>query len=361
MFHPAKSFAPLLESLGPEESPIREYWNDLVVRQQRDVMIAAAATAVGINMTFMFPYTMLRKGWTKEFRGLSIFDLSTGMFIPYILATGCVVIASASRFHGQVAEGFVLEEKDGQIVRFEEPDMSPEALSGLSLNDRNRLKGVYSKYANLIAKREGADLEGELSDEERRVAATLVKRDAMNLAKSLSPLTGDIIANYVFGLGVLAMVLSTISILMLISGFVFTEVLALPERGWGFRVGTLFAGLGGMLGPFIWGTQNAQFYLAVPTSVFGFILLPFAYVTFVLVLNSQSLLGDERPRGFKRFVWTVLTVFAATVASVGALIMLWYKAKVMGIVAVGAFVFLAAMVAVNRYNTARQKQTSEEK
>jgi Mn2+/Fe2+ NRAMP family transporter len=360
MFHPAQSFLPLLESLGAEDDPVRKYWTDLVIGQQRDVMIAAAATAVGINMTFMFPYTMLRKGWTKEFRGLSIFDLSTGMFIPYILATGCVVIASASRFHGHVAEGFVLveEEGTGRIVSFEEPDMSAEALDELALNDRNRLKGIYGKYERLIAERQAANLEGELSVEEKRVAATLVKRDAMNLAQSLSPLTGDIIANYVFGLGVLAMVLSTISILMLISGFVFTEVLALPEQGWGFRIGTLLAGVGGVLGPFIWGTQNAQFYLAVPTSVFGFILLPFAYVTFVLVMNSKSLLGDERPRGLRRFVWTVLTVFAAAVASAGALIMMWYKAKMIGIVAIVAFVTLAVMVAINRYNTARQKKVS---
>ncbi|MGC8846144.1 MAG: hypothetical protein ACP5QY_09875, partial [Candidatus Hydrogenedens sp.] len=62
-----------------------------------DVMISAAATAVGINMTFMLPYSMLRKGWDREFRGLAIFDLSTGLFFPFILATSCVVIASAAR------------------------------------------------------------------------------------------------------------------------------------------------------------------------------------------------------------------------------------------------------------------------
>ena len=38
-------------------------------------MIAAAATAVGINMTFLLPYSMLRKGWGREHRGLASFDL----------------------------------------------------------------------------------------------------------------------------------------------------------------------------------------------------------------------------------------------------------------------------------------------
>ena len=415
LFRPADTFKPVLDQIGSgNNSVLRDYWSGLLVQEQRDVMIAAAATAVGINMTFMFPYTMLRKGWTKEFRGLSILDLSTGMFIPYVLATACVVIASASQFHVQLAEGFDIGEENGRQVLLE-PDMSEQALEKLAPADRNRLKAVHSKYKDLVEERhqwrkqmlpslqqrqqelereldrlaerdagEGGDadriekrstvLEKKLTalkqriqdlednpnamEEEKKLAAMLVKRDAMNLAKSLSPLTGDVIANYVFGLGVLAMVLSTISILMLISGFVFTEVLALPERGWAFCFGTLLAGIGGVLGPFIWGSQNAQFYLAVPTSVFGFILLPFAYVTFVLVMNSKSLLGDERPRGFKRFVWTVLTVFAAAIASAGALFMLWDKAKVIGIVVVLAFILLAVMVAINRYNTARQKKVS---
>ena len=64
-------------------------------------------------MTFLLPYSMLSKKWGKEHRGLAIFDLSTGMVIPYVLAVSCVVIASAYMFHGQPYDG-LLEEKDGQ-------------------------------------------------------------------------------------------------------------------------------------------------------------------------------------------------------------------------------------------------------
>ena len=84
-------------------------------------MISAAATAVGINMTFLFPYTMLRKGWTKEFRGLAIFDLLTGVFLPFILVTGCVVIASASKFHTEVAEGFAVKRDGDRVVAITAP------------------------------------------------------------------------------------------------------------------------------------------------------------------------------------------------------------------------------------------------
>ncbi len=52
-----------------------QFWSDKLVESQRSVMIAAAATAVGINMTFLLPYSMLSRGWDKPFRGLARFDL----------------------------------------------------------------------------------------------------------------------------------------------------------------------------------------------------------------------------------------------------------------------------------------------
>ena len=76
-----------------------------------------------------------------------------------------------------------------------------------------------------------------------------------------------------------APVVTPSSTTMLISGFVICEMLGLPPTGWPFRAGTMVAGVIGALGPFFW--SGAAFYLAVPTSVFGFVLLPFAYITFV--------------------------------------------------------------------------------
>ena len=93
---PSDKLMPHIERVSEQ---FRPFWTNMIVNQQRDVMISAAATAVGINMTFLLPYSMLKKGWDKHFRGLAIFDLSTGLFIPFILATGCVVIASGSQFH----------------------------------------------------------------------------------------------------------------------------------------------------------------------------------------------------------------------------------------------------------------------
>ncbi len=354
IFYPAETFQPLLDAVGAEGSAARDFWAAKIVAEQRDVMISAAATAVGINMTFMFPYTMLRKGWTKEFRGLAIFDLSTGMFIPYILATGCVVIAAASQFHTKVAEGFKVEMSGDKVVAIVTPE------EGGKLGAYDKLLAARNDYE--VTDDDGTVVElagSEVSVAEQHLAACLVRRDAMDLAKSLSPLTGHFVANIVFGLGVLGMVLSTISILMLISGFVFAEIWGCRPGGVAHKVGTMIAGVGGAMWPVFWAGQS-KFYLAVVTSVFGFVLLPFAYVTFVLVMNSSSLLGTERPRGARLAIWNILMIFAASVASVGAVYMIWVKAEWKGIAAVVAFVFLAVCVAINRYNSARQEGRKDE-
>ena len=109
LWSPAKTFDPLLSAVDPA---FQDFWRSTVVALQRDVMISAAATAVGINMTFLLPYSMLRRGWDRHFRGLAMFDLSTGLFIPFLLATSCVVIASSAQFHTKTAEG-VLEAAAG--------------------------------------------------------------------------------------------------------------------------------------------------------------------------------------------------------------------------------------------------------
>jgi hypothetical protein len=319
----------MLDAIGPVGSGTRDYWTDRIVSQQRDVMIAAAATAVGINMTFLFPYSLLRKRWTRAYRGLAIFDLSTGMFIPYVLATACVVIASGSQFHTKIDAGFEF--------------------------DSNRAVTVPDKFAkefgSLLDARTAAELGSETSLAEQKLAAALVKRDSMDLSKSLAPLTGPVIADIIFGLGVLAMTLSTISILMLISGFVFCEMLAAPHGKLTHRLGGAVAGVIGATGPFIWGEASA--YLAVPTSVVGFILLPFAYITFFLLMNQRSLLGDDRPRGVRRVSWNLLMGVAATIASIGSLYMIWDKTAYVGLTAVALYIGLALMVQINRYNSAR--------
>lgn len=338
LFKPAEAFGPVIEQV---QESCQIFWTSKIVSQQRDVMVSAFSAAVGINMTFLLPYSMLRKGWDKEFRGLAIFDLSTGLFLPYVLATGCVIIASASQFHAMPAEGFLNDVgTNGQVVQPAANLVRP--FTGL-LKDRVRFE-VGDAY-DQMSPEEITDRVNALPVADRQMAATLVTRDAFNLADSLAPLTGKVFSHFVFGIGVLGMGIGAVTMLMLINGLVLCEMLNLPAKGWPQRIGSLMVSVG-ILGPFFW--TGKLLWLAIPTSMFALVLLPIAYFTFYLLMNQRTLLGDNMPTGAKRVVWNVLMAIAGGVAGFGSIWGLWSKLRFVGIGILLAFISLALVVQVIR-------------
>ena len=63
-------------------------------------VMGAFGAAVGINMTFLFGYSLLARGWGPAHRGLARFDLVMGMLLPYVIVTSLIIIAAASTIHG---------------------------------------------------------------------------------------------------------------------------------------------------------------------------------------------------------------------------------------------------------------------
>ena len=63
------------------------------------VALSGLGAAVGVNMLFLYPYTLLARGWGREHRRLARLDLVVGMLIPYTLATSLMVIATANTLH----------------------------------------------------------------------------------------------------------------------------------------------------------------------------------------------------------------------------------------------------------------------
>ncbi len=339
---PAASFEPLLAATGDG----REYWSNLIVDKQRDVLVAAAATAVGINMTYLFPYSLLKRGWGKEFRGFSKFDLGTGMLIPFVLATSCVVIASSTQFHAAPQPGLATPVAAGEAAPSKKQLSQYIGLLNARLEAKEETKvatkdGETDRDLAIVA----SELAERVPEPDRVLAATLVERDARDLSRALEPLLGKFFGDVVFGIGVLGMALSTITLLMLISGMIVCELCGLPPTGKPFRLGTLVAAAG-VLGPFLW--SKAAFYLAVPTSVFGLMLLPLAYLTFFFLMNQKKLLGDECPTGGRRVVWNVLMGIAAGVATFASVSMVWIKAGWWGIGAIGVIVLAALVVHFQR-------------
>ncbi len=328
LFRPADAFLPLIEATHPAH---HAYWTGFIIDNQRDVIVAAAATAVGINMTFLFPYSILRRGWGREFVGLCRFDLATGMFIPFVLATSFVVMAAASQFHAVPQPGLL------------DASGNPAFTSAASPRQIKEYESLLARLpASANATTTGAT---SATAADRQLAAMLVTRDASHLAAALEPLTGAFFGRIIFGFGVLGMTLSTITLLMLISGQVICELLGREQTGWTFKLGSLLA-VSGALGPFLW--SKAAFWLAVPTSVFAFILMPIAYLTFFLMMNQRKLLGDAMPRGGSRWTWNLLMGTCLLVVAGASGFMLWAKGGVWGLTAAAVFLGSAAIVDIRR-------------
>jgi Mn2+/Fe2+ NRAMP family transporter len=370
---PASKFT---EIIAKSSNP--EYWKEVILDSQRDRMVTAAATAVGINMTFLLPYSMLRKGWGREHRGLATFDLSLGLFLPFFLATTCVVIASASQFHGKYDEGLLdagkTTELSSSLKGSYRKNITPRVAEFTEEGELKTAEGSQKKHDETISEeKKGLSKEewknklqgnpdlaklgpwfGLINDKvpevDRKIAAMLISRDAFQLADSLENLTGNkAVSQTVFGIGVIGMAVSTIIILMLINGFTVTEMLGAEIGGMKHRIGSILPGITGALGfLFLWGDSDARFWLAVPTSVFGMVLLPIAYITFFLMINSRSLMGDAMPKGNKRIVLNIAMLVALIAATIGAGWSIWSKVQWTGVIAVGVFVLAAVVVHFTR-------------
>ena len=308
---PDEVYLSFLENTGE----FRSFWEDKIVTMQRDVMIAAAATAVGINMTFFMPFVLLNRKWGREHRGLAKFDLWTALLIPYVIATSCVVIAAGSQFNGKPESAY--QDYENRILY-------PNLENGYNefLTSRIELEVGTEKFQKL-APIQKDEMLSNIPETEKNLAAMLVKRDAFNLAASLeSLLANKTFSHYIFGLGVVGMALSTIIILMTINGHAVCEVLGKPHKGPFFLTGAYIAGIG-VLGPFVW--SDAAFWLAVPTSILGFTLIPVAYLSFFLLINNKNVLGRERPNGTKRLLWNAALLISLSIMGTAAFYVAWNK------------------------------------
>jgi hypothetical protein len=242
----------LSEFIAESSSP--DYWSTTIIRAQRERMIAAAATAVGINMTFLLPYSMLRKGWDRAFRGLATFDLSTGLFIPFLLATSCVVIAAASQFHAEIDKE-IISQPATQIIGSYRVNLEKRVLSD-----------VGADQPSPLSEAEMNERINALPSADRTLAYALIKRDAFDLANALEDLFGKGgLTQKIFGIGVLGMAISTIVILMVINGFCVCEMTRRQGDRVVQRLGAILPGIVGGLGFLaLWGDEQATILARSP-------------------------------------------------------------------------------------------------
>jgi manganese transport protein len=223
------------------------------------IVMAAFSAATGINATFLFPYTLLARGWGKEHRGLSRFDLLTGMLLPFAIATSLMIIATACTIYDPV-----------------------QFASGST-------------------------------------ALSPIKAAAMLQAAGLSRFFSRI----VFGLGILGMALSSITMQMLICGFAACEVFGVEPGGWRYRLACLIPAPG-MIGVVLW--KYVGPWIGIPTSAICGLMLPIAFVAIFVLNNNRRYLGADRPSGTKAVVWNIAMIvsigvtFASIIYYLGSLI-----------------------------------------
>lgn len=193
------------------------------------------AAAVGINMVFLYPYSLLARGWTREYRGLARMDLFAGTFLPYVLAASLITIAAANTIHLDAAY------------------------------DGTRLSPVQA---------------------------------AQTLGSVIGPQSGRL----VFGLGILGMALSSMTLHMLVAGFVCAEVFGWEFGGTRYKLATLIP-TPGILGCLYW--SDIAVWVAIPTNIACGLLLPFVWLGFLKLQRSRAYLGEDRPTGTLATVWLV--------------------------------------------------------
>lgn len=373
---PSPDFMVYLNQLG---DGAREFWSSSIVKEQRDVIISASAMAVGINMTFLFPYSMLKKGWDKDFRGLAIFNLCSSLFIPFLLATSCIVIAAASQFHAKPVDGLVdaawsTSQVQGEIVKsvpmayVDNSGKYQNYIKELVPNDAKVIyltlqkdkalppENLVAPYLNLLEKSmisQGNNALGFLpisaklalmqnqNKVEKQVVSMLVKRDAMNLASTLAPLVGDKVAKYIFGLGVFGMAMNATLMNMLICGLCFAEIFGkFGNRKWEI-IGSSLVFFSACVSLFLAG---AKMWLVIYAGVITMVLLPVASGSFLAILNSKNILKDAAPRGLSRVAWNALLGMTLLCTSIASLYVLHSKIGIAGPIAFFAFM---AVVVIN--------------
>jgi Mn2+/Fe2+ NRAMP family transporter len=224
-----------------------------ITTDPRGVSVVAAAfgAAVGINSTFLLPYTILARGWGREHRGLSVFDLITGTLLPFCIITSLIIIAAACTIY------------DPKAFASGSTALSPTAAAAMF-----ETAGIDRFFARIV-----------------------------------------------FGLGILGMTLSTITVHMLMCGFAVCEMFGIEPGGWRYRLACLMPAPA-FLGVVLW--QHMKLWVAIPASAICGLLLPFAYIIFFVLNNSKEYLGADKPTGIKAVFWNAVMLIAITISIASA-------------------------------------------
>lgn len=213
------------------------------------LILGAIGAAVGINMTFLYGYSMLAKGWGKHHKSLSRYDLFSSMFLPFVIVTSLVIIAMANT--------------------------------------------VYDPAAGVLR----TDLK------------------PVDAARSLETLLGSSLGRIILDLGFVGMACGAISTHMVVCGFTGCEMLKLEYTPKRYRMFTLIPAIG-ILGV----AFPSPLWMPIAASAIALTMLPIAYLTFFVMNNKKSYIGEAAGQGWKRAAFNLVMVVAILFATISSAI-----------------------------------------
>jgi hypothetical protein len=102
---------------------------------------------------------------------------------------------------------------------------------------------------------------------------------------------------------------------MLMSGFAVCEMFGIEPGGWRYRLACLLPAPAAT-GVIFWKYMGP--WVAVPASAICGLFLPFAYIIFFILNNSERYLGPDKPTGTKALLWNIAMLIAIIVSTVSA-------------------------------------------
>jgi hypothetical protein len=298
---PAPCFIPLLEKMGN----MGPFWVNEIMNKQRELVLVCFSSTLGVNVLFALPLLLLNRNWRRVHVGFAKFNLFTTAFIPFAITTTCLSLLSVIAFQQEYAAGTYDEIHNNSDVQ----DL---------LNRRIASDIGLENFQALAPFQQGEKIQS-LTAEEKQLATLVVGRSFNQWIHSLTQVGGDSLM-YLLGCMVFVISLSTIVVLMIINGHLLCEILGKPHKGAAFQSGSLLLALAS-IGPFVWSGQNN--WISDPTYFVSLAILPFALLSFFLLLNNSDIMGRERPRGIAGGLLNVGTLASFLFIGSSALYLVW--------------------------------------
>jgi hypothetical protein len=275
LIEPSPLFSTLLENSGE----MKMFWEEKILLKQKELALVCFSSTLGVNLMFALPLILLNRNWRRSHDRFSKFNLFTTGFLPFSIVSVCLTLLSTIAF----------QQKN---VIMPDVELLENAATVDLLNQRIVHEIGNKRFSDMAPFQQDACMVA-LSNDEKRLASIIAGKSVKQWIASLSQ-TGGTYFTYLLGLTIFAITLSTIVILMIINGHLVCEVLGKPHKGPAFQSGSLLLAIAS-IGPFVWSGQDN--WVSDPTYFISLAILPFALLSFSLVLNNPSIMGRMRPKG----------------------------------------------------------------